>query len=419
MRVLVLGGGLMGVTTACALARDGHEVAVLDRAAGPAEGSSFANAGLVAPSHAYSWAAPGAPWNLLKSLFQDDPPIRLRLKSDPAFWSWCLDFLRQCTADRFRANTLAKYRLCRYSQEVLHEVAAETGIDYQGTRKGLLYLYRSRESLDRAVAGGALLRGEGQVLEALDFDGVAAREPALEAARGRIAGGLYCPTDESGDARLFTLGLAEVCRTLGVSFEWNRTIQGLETEGDRVVGVVTDGGVRSADAYVLALGVQAPVLARSLGVRLPVYPVKGYSVTLPAGKGAPDMGGVEKDRFVAWARFGDRLRLTATAEFDGYDLNHRTDNFRGMWTVGRELFPEAADWSRPTYWAGLRPMTPSGAPILGRGRHANLWFNTGQGHMGWTMSCGSARITADLIAGRAPAIDLTGMTLEARPGVRT
>ena len=415
MKVLVMGSGVIGVTTAYCLARDGHEVAVVDRHAEPAAETSFANAGLIAPGHAYTWASPSAPMILLRSLYRNDQAFRLRLRPDPRMWGWFLLFLRCCTAERARVNTIRKLGLCRYSQEVFHEVAGDAGIEYDGRTGGLLYLYRTPASFAVGAEKARLLEENGQRLELVDRERVAEIEPSLAPVKDRIEGGIYCPTDESGDARLFTSALAEACRErLGVRFHFGTTIMAIDTEGDRVRRVVTDKGDHRADIYVLALGCQSPLLARPIGIRLPIYPVKGYSVTVPVGPDhrAPAHGGVDEDNFVAFARLGDRFRLTATAEFAGYDTGHAPGDFTAMLRAARDLFPDAGDYGRPTYWAGLRPMTPEGTPILGRCRYGNLFLNSGQGHMGWTMACGSARITADLIAGRAAEIDLDGMTLQ-------
>ncbi|WP_135470837.1 D-amino acid dehydrogenase [Crenalkalicoccus roseus] len=414
MRVAVLGAGVIGVTTAWYLAREGHDVTVVERNAEPARGTSFANAGLVAPGHSLTWASPKAPRVLLRSLFLPDQALRLRLRADPRMWAWCFRFLRNCTAKRARINTLRKLALCVYSQRELRTLVAETGLRYDGLRHGLLYLYRDAASLERGVAAMAVLRDEGgQRMEVVDAARAAEIEPALGAGgAARIAGGIYCPDDESGDARAFTEALAALCQDrAGVRFRYNETVLGAEVEGDRVHAMVTDHGRVEADAFVLALGTHSPTLGRKLGLRLPVYPVKGYSVTIPVEghNGAPDVGGVDENNLVAWCRMGDRFRLTATAEFAGFDTSHRPSDFAAMLRVGRELFPEAGNWGQPSYWAGLRPMTPEGTPILGRGRHRNLWINTGHGHMGWTMACGSAHITADLIAGRRPAVSTDGM----------
>jgi D-amino-acid dehydrogenase len=412
MRTVVMGSGVIGVTTAYVLAKDGHQVTVIDRQPVPANETSFANAGLVAPGHAYTWASPRAPKILLKSLFRDDQALRLKLNADPRMWSWCLKFLRNCTAEHARINTTRKLGLCVYSQQALKDLAAETRIDYDGRQGGLLYLYRDDASFARGQANMAVLRDNGQRMEILDPAACVRVEPALAEARKTIAGAIYCPDDESGDANLFTRRLADRCRDLGVEFRFETKITGFAADGDQVTRVLTDRGPVEGERFVLALGCQSAIIGRQLGLRLPIYPVKGYSATVPIGgrNGAPSIGGVDENNLVAFARMGDRLRLTAVAEFAGYDTSHKPENFRTMLDAAKALFPQGGDYDRASFWAGLRPMTPEGTPIFGRGRHRNLWLNTGHGHMGWTMSCGSARITADLIAGREPAIDLAGMT---------
>jgi D-amino-acid dehydrogenase len=411
---VVMGGGVIGVTTAYYLARDGHEVTVLDRQPQAANETSFANAGLVAPGHAYTWASPRAPKILLKSLFRDDQAFKLRLRADPRMWSWLLLFLRQCTDERARRNTICKLRLCLYSQEALHEVVSATGVAYDAQTGGLLYFYRSQEGFERGIANSVILCEHELPLEIVDRDRVAQLEPALAPVKDRIAGAIYAPSDESGDAHLFTRALAAFCRAkMGVHLEFETTISRLAVQGDRIDRIVSDKDPIRADAYVLALGCDSPSVARQIGIRLPIYPVKGYSVTIPVRPGdtAPHLGGVDEEHLLAYARMGDRLRLTAKAEFAGYDRSQRPEDFRHLLQVARDLFPTGGDYTRPLYWAGLRPMTPEGTPILGQTRYRNLFLNTGHGHMGWTMSCGSARIIADLIAGRTPELSLEGLTL--------
>ncbi len=414
MRIAVLGAGVIGVTTAHALAQDGHAVTVIDRLPGAADETSFANAGLVAPGHAYTWASPRAPRILLRSLWDDRAALRFRPRLDPRLWAWSWAFLRNCTAEAARVNTQRKVRLCIYSQGELDRVLAETGIDHHRVEGGLMYLYRSAASFERGAANAAILRAEGLEIRAIDAAEAARLDPALAGAKDRLAGALFCPSDESGDARVFTRALADhIAERFGVAFRYGTEITGFETEGDRVAAVRTAQGPVPVDALILCLGVFSPALGRALGARLPIYPVKGYSVTLPTeGRNdIPRFGGVDEDNLTAYARFGDRLRVTATAEFAGFDKSHAPRDFTHMLASIRDLFPDAADYARPSYWAGLRPMTPEGTPIFGRARYANAWFNTGHGHIGWTMSCGSARIAADLIAGRRPAIDLAGMVL--------
>lgn len=417
MKALVLGAGLVGVTTAYELLKDGWEVTVLEREEAPALFTSFANAGLVAPAHAYAWSSPQAPGILLKSLIRNDQALRLKPSLDPKMWRWMWRFYRQCTADGARVNTTRKVKLCLYSQSVLHDTVAKTGVPYDGRTGGLLFFYRTPSIFEAAAEKAKILIDNGCELRPVDTDEITRIDPSLEPVRDQIAGGLFAPQDESGDACMFTQGLAEWCRAKGAVFRFGTSVNGVRTDGDKVSGIVTSNGVETADTYVLCLGVYSPHLARHLGDDLPIYPVKGYSMTVPVAghNNPPAIGGVDEENLLAYCPMGERLRLTATAEFSGYSNAHRPSDFRHMTKVVRALFPSGADYEKANYWAGLRPMTPEGTPIFGRGRHRNFWYNTGQGHMGWTMCHGSARITADLIAGKPPAIDLVGMTLRS-PG---
>jgi D-amino-acid dehydrogenase len=414
MKTVVLGGGIVGVTTAYFLAKAGDEVVVVDRCDGVALETSFANAGLIAPGHSYTWASPRAPKILLKSLFAEGQALRLKLTADWRMWEWCWRFLQNCTAERSRLNTSRKVRLCRYSQQLLQQMTQDERLTYERISGGLLYLYRDPASFERGVSNMSILADNGLPLQTLDRRAVVALEPALAASANSIEGAIYCPSDESGDAHLFTSELALRCRDLGVEFQLGTTIRTVHASADRIDYVDTSLGRVSGDRYVLALGSYSPLVARQLGYRLPIYPVKGYSVTLPIDEWhePPTLGGVEENQLVAWARFGQRLRLTATAEFCGYDTNHSPADFSHMLQTARALFPNGADYQRPSYWAGLRPMTPEGTPLIGPARHRNLFFNTGHGHMGWTMSCGTAKILVDMMSGRRPDIDITGMTLQ-------
>lgn len=412
MKILVLGGGVIGVTTAYYLARDGHEVTVIDRQPEAASETSYANAGLLAPGHAYAWASPKAPGIMLKSLFNDDQALRLKLSVDPRLWRWVWLFLLQCPAERARINTIRKLGLCTYSVDALHEVVADTGVAYDGLNDGNLYFYRTVESFAKGVEHTGILREHGLEMQVLDRDQVAGVEPALAPHRDKIAGAVFTPGDASGDACMFSRGLAAWCvENLAVRLQFETSIQGIDVAGDRIEAVVTDAGPMQADLYVMALGCDSAIIGRAIGLRLPIYPVKGYSVTVPMGgsNAAPVMGGVDDDNLIAYCPMGERLRLTSTAEFSGYDSSYRPRDFRAMLRLGRELFPGVADYDQPDYWAGLRPMTPEGTPFLGTARYRNLYLNTGHGHIGWTMSCGSAKVTANLIAGREPGINLEGM----------
>ncbi|WP_225032602.1 D-amino acid dehydrogenase [Paraburkholderia sp. XV] len=413
MKTVVLGGGIVGTTTAYFLASSGEEVTVVDRQPGVALETSFANAGLVAPGHSYTWASPRAPKIMLKSLYSEGQALRLKWHPDWRMWAWCWQFLQNCTAEKSRLNTSRKVRLCRYSQAQLQAVTTAENLAYDRISRGLLYVYRDQASFERGVANMSILAENGLPLETLDRQATIAREPALTASGDKLAGAIYCPSDESGDAHLFTKALYERCMQLGVTFLFDTAIKHLSASADRVDYVETSRGRLSADRYVLALGSFSPFVARQLGYRLPVYPVKGYSVTLPieAGNTPPDVGGVDENNLTAWARFGNRLRFTATAEFAGFDTRHTPEDFRHMLQAAHELFPNGANYERPSYWAGLRPMTPEGTPIIGSTAHRNFYLNTGHGHMGWTMSCGTARLLTDLMQGREPELDLTGLTL--------
>jgi D-amino-acid dehydrogenase len=413
MHVLIMGAGVAGVTAAWQLLEDGHEVSVVDRRAEAASETSFANAGLIAPGHAFAWASPKAAKILIKSLLSKDQPLRFRFRAEPALWRWSLQFLAQCTSERARRNTRIKHRLCRYAQQALQDLADRTRIDYDRERRGVLYLHRSQASLDRGIANMQILREAGQELEVVDRERAVALDPALAPSRDKIAGGIYSPGDESGDACKFTRALAALCAGRGARFHYRTTIEGIEAGGDRIERVLTDQGELRADLYLLACGSYSPLLTRALGERLSVYPIKGYSVTFPidGANNPPTIGGVDEDNLCAYARLGDRVRSTAVAEFAGYDTGHSPADFRSMLRALEDLFPAGADYRRPQYWACLRPMTPEGTPVLGRGRFENLYYDTGHGHMGWTMACGTARITADLIAGRTPDLPLEGLTL--------
>jgi len=412
MRIAVLGAGVAGVTTAWQLVKDGHEVTVIDRAPGPAEFTSFGNAGLVASGHAYAWSSPTAPMMMLRSMWRGDQAIRFTPRLSVRQWQWSLQFLAECTARGAKVNTERKARLCRYSQAMLNEVVAETGVAYDGLTGGIVYFYRSAAAVEAAAVKCQILRDQGIEVEVLDRAATVARDPGLAAAADQIAGSLYAPTDESGDSNLFTIALARSCAEKGAAFRYSEEITDLRARGDEITAVVTDKGDLVADAYVLSLGVYSPHLVERLGIRLPIYPVKGYSATVPITdpSAAPRIGGVDEENLLAYCPMGGRLRLTATAEIAGYSTAFRRSDFREMLGKAEALFGAAADFRDPQLWAGLRPMTPTGMPVIDRAPYANLWLNSGHGHMGWTMSNGAARILADLVAQKQPAIGREGMT---------
>ena len=401
MRTIVMGAGVVGVTTAYYLAKAGHDVVVIDRQAEAAAETSHANAGLIAPGHSFTWNSPRAPKLLLQSIWRSDLAYRFHFSLDPRFWIWGLKFLRACSAESARNNTLIKLNLCRFSQRKLEEIAAEERLQYSQYQKGLLFFYRDPAHFQQGVSNMTLMKDHGHAVEIIDAKRVVEIEPALRPIQDKIAGAVYCPTDGSGDCKAFAVQLTETCRRLGVTFKFGAAIRGLDTRGGKITAVSTDQGPVSGDAYVLSLGSFSSIVARSAGLEVPVYPVKGFSLTLPMDPAvAPTVGGVDEGSLVAYCGMGDRLRMTATADFSGYDNSHKPEDFTSMFAVARELFPKGVDFSKPQYWSCLRPMTPDGPPIVGRSPIENLWLNTGLGHMGWTMSAGSSKILADLLLGR-------------------
>ncbi len=414
MHVVILGAGVVGITTAHYLSEAGCEVTVIDRQPEVAAETSFANAGLISAGHAFTWASPRAPGLMMRALLGTDPGFRVRWGALPSLAGWGLRFLRECNAAAFRRNTTVKYRIAGYSQRCLGEIHDATAIDYHRLRRGLLYFYRSSASFAQGARNMELMRELGHQVQVFDRAACVAKEPALAGLGAALAGGVYCPDDESGDCRIFTAGLARRCRERGVKFRFGTAITGLERAGDRVTAVHTEMGPLTGDAYVLALGSYSPLISRRAGVKLPVIPVRGFSLSLPITdpQAGPVTGGVDEDRFSAFGRMGEVLRITATADFTGYDAGHRPSDFDHMRAVAKELFPTGVAHDQPKYWACLRPVTPDGPPVLGASPLRNLYLNTGHGHMGWTMACGSSRIVADTILGRRPEIDVTGLTYD-------
>jgi D-amino-acid dehydrogenase len=414
MKVLVLGAGVVGTTTAYFLAKDGHEVEVIDRQGKAAMETSFSNAGMVSPGHAYTWASPRSPKILWQSLFRDDTALKFRLRADAALWAWSLKFLRECPAERAAVNTANKLRLCMYSQRLFDEINRTEQISYDRQVGGALYLYRDREHFERGIKAMKVLTDGGVRLEPVGPDRIVKIEPALSDEMDRLAGAIFCPTDESGDCHKFANALSDVlARDRRATFHWHTSVERIVADGGRVKQVNTNKGPFRADAYVVALGSYSPLLTRHLGLRLPIYPVKGYALTIPIGQRnrAPRICGVDEKYLIAWSRLGDRLRVTAKADFAGYDRSHSAKDFAHMLSTIKALFPDGANYDNAEQWAGLRPMTPKGTPIVGATPVPNLFLNTGHGHIGWTMSLGSARIVADAISGRPAAIDTAGLTL--------
>jgi D-amino-acid dehydrogenase len=413
MKVLVLGSGVIGVATAYYLARAGHEVTVVDRQPGPALETSFANAGEISPGYSSPWAAPGVPLKALRWLTMQDGPLVLRPGLDPRMWIWGLRLLANCTHAAYARNKARMVRLAEYSRDQMIALRAETGIAYDGRQQGTLQLFRTQKQLDQVGGDVAVLEQFGVPYEMLDPGGCIAAEPGLATAVVPFVGGLRLPNDETGDCNLFTTRLAERCAGEGVSFSFSTTIRRIIAEADRIAGVETDKGRLVADAYVAALGSYTPLMVDRVGISLPVFPIKGYSLTVPivdAGV-APVSTVMDETYKVATTRLGDRIRVGGTAEVAGWDLTLHPSRRGPLDRSLRELFPRAGDAPRATFWCGLRPMTPDGTPVLGRAKFANFYLNSGHGTLGWTMAAGSGRVLADMISGRTPEIETADLAL--------
>lgn len=415
MHVMVLGAGVVGIACADALADAGFDVTVVDRQPGPGLETSFANAGEVSPGYASPWAGPGVPLKALRWLAMRHRPLVIRPRLDPALWRFGAMLLANCTARRYAVNKARMVRLAEYSRDCLREVRERTGIRYDERMQGTLQLFRTQRQVDASTVDVAVLARSGVAYEVLDRAGCVAAEPALARVAGRIAGGLRLPGDETGDCLMFTQALAARCAARGVRFRYRTRIERLVAEGGRVAGVRVAGSPEAlrADAYLLAFGSHTPLLAKPLGIDLPVYPVKGYSITVPIvdDVAAPVSTVLDESFKVAVTRLGSRIRVGGTAELAGYDLRLHAGRRRALEHVVRDLFPDGGDLARATFWCGLRPMTPDGPPLLGPTRYPNLHLATGHGTLGWTMAAGTGRVVADLLAGRAPEIDLEGLTL--------
>ncbi len=403
MKVLVLGAGVIGVASAWYLKRAGHDVTVVERREGPALETSYANGGQISVSHAVPWANPDAPREVMQWLGRPDAPLRFRPRPDWRQWYWGLRFMLECLPGRTRANSARILALALESQHALAELRAEADLAFDHRAAGILSLYTTprayRDALRRLDLLGTEVRREPKTP-----DECVALEPALAAARPQLAGGIYAPGDESGDAYRFTVDLAGRCAERGVDFRYGHAVQGLRAERGRIIGVSVRaaGGtnaVLEADAYVLALGCWSPLLARTLDLELPIYPVKGYSITLPVNDGdvAPRVSLTDEERKLVFSRLGPRLRVAGTAELAGYDQRVDIERCNGILERTFQLFPRAGDRAEVEYWAGLRPATPGNVPLVGASRYANLYLNTGHGTLGWTLACGSGQRLAALL----------------------
>lgn len=414
MKIVILGSGVIGTTSAWYLAAAGHEVTVLDRQPGPALETSFANAGQVSPGYASPWAAPGIPVKALKWLFMKHSPLFIRPNLDPAFWRFGVAMLRNCTASAYAVNKSRMVPIAEYSRDMLKALRAETGIAYDDRQQGTLQVFRTEKLLAGSAKDVAVLAELGVPHEVLDVDGCIGAEPALARVREKFVGGLRLPGDETGDCFQFTNALRLLAAARGVEFRYGVTVTGLVTEGDRVTAVATDAGPVAGDACIVALGSHSPLFVRRYGIALPVYPVKGYSLTVPITDpdGAPASTVMDEYHKVAITRLGNRIRVGGMAELDGYSTELHPSRRATLEHVVGDFYPDGGDPTTGTFWAGHRPMTPDGPPVIGRAKFRNLWLNTGHGTLGWTMSCGSGAVLADLVSGRPPAIDARPLGLQ-------
>ena len=417
MKVVVLGSGVIGVTTAYYLARAGAEVTVIDRQDGPALDTSFANAGQVSFGYSTPWGAPGIPVKALKWMFEKHAPLSIRPDGTLFQLRWMAQMLRNCSAERYAVNKERMLRLSNYSRECITQLRADTGIAYEGRQAGTLQLFRSQKQVDQAERDIAVLKECGIAYEMLDAKGVCQAEPALARAGAPIAGGLRLPQDETGDCFKFTNALARMAQELGVQFRFNTSVDGLLFDGQGAVNGVQlatpDREVVKADRYVLAMGSYSRQLLLSSGLDIPVYPVKGYSLTIPIQDEAlaPVSTVLDETYKIALTRFDNRIRVGGMAELSGFDKTLRAQRRATLEMVTRQLFP-GGDLARAEFWTGLRPMTPDSTPIVGRTPHRNLYLNTGHGTLGWTMACGSGQLLADIVTGRKTGISTEGLSVD-------
>ena len=411
MHVIVLGAGVVGVTSAWYLRQKGYDVTVVERQRKAGTETSYANGGQVSVSHAEPWANPSAPLKVLKWMLKPDAPLLFRPRLDPAQWRWALSFLRECTSARAAYNIRQMVNLGTYSRSCLQALRNEAGLEYDQLDKGILHFYTSQKEFEGALEPARIMREFGCDRQVIDGRQAVEIEPALAPIRERIAGATYTSEDESGDARKFTQALAKRAEDAGVRFLYGTEVVGFEQASHRILGVhvIHDGQHQTlrADNYVLSLGSYSAILARKLGLFLNIYPAKGYSITVPVKdeEAAYQVSLTDDEYKLVFSRLGDRIRVAGTAELNGYSRELNLTRCRAIVRRTAEIMPDAAHWDQAEFWTGLRPTTPSNVPYIGRCRFANLFLNTGHGTLGWTHSCGSAVALADIVSGQRPDVD--------------
>ena len=413
MRVIVLGSGVIGVASAYYLAQQGAEVTVLDRQAGPAEETSFGNAGQISPGYSTPWAAPGIPFKAVKWMFQHHAPLAINL--DGSMWQlqWMAQMLKNCNPQSYAVNKERMMRVAEYSRDCLRELRKDTGINYENRAKGTLQLFRKEAQMEAVQRDISVLQECGVSYELLNGNELGRVEPALANAQDKLVGGLHLPNDETGDCYLFTNALAQIAKELGVNFQFNQNVEKLIVEGDEIKGVQVNGKVLTADRYVLAFGSYSRDFLKPLDLQLPVYPVKGYSLTIPIidPAFAPQSTVLDETYKIAITRFDQRIRVGGMAELSGFNLGLNDDRRATLQMVTQDLFP-GGDMAQASFWTGLRPMTPDSTPIIGATRFKNLFLNTGHGTLGWTMACGSGKLISDIVLNHKTEISTDGLSIQ-------
>lgn len=413
MRVIVLGSGVIGVASAYYLARQGAEVTVLDRQSGPAEETSFGNAGQISPGYSTPWAAPGIPFKAVKWMFQHHAPLAINL--DGSIWQlqWMAQMLKNCNPQSYAVNKERMMRVAEYSRDCLRELRKDTGIHYENRAKGTLQLFRKEAQMEAVQRDISVLEECGVSYELLNGNELGRVEPALANAQDKLVGGLHLPNDETGDCYLFTNALAQIAKELGVNFQFNQNVEKLIVEGDQIKGVQVNGKVLTADRYVLAFGSYSRDFLKPLDLQLPVYPVKGYSLTIPIVDPAfaPQSTVLDETYKIAITRFDQRIRVGGMAELSGFNLGLNEDRRATLQMVTQDLFP-GGDMEQASFWTGLRPMTPDSTPIIGATRFKNLFLNTGHGTLGWTMACGSGKLISDIVLNHKTDISTDGLSIQ-------
>ncbi|EIB6895443.1 D-amino acid dehydrogenase [Acinetobacter baumannii] len=413
MRVIVLGSGVIGVASAYYLARQGAEVTVLDRQSGPAEETSFGNAGQISPGYSTPWAAPGIPFKAVKWMFQHHAPLAINL--DGSMWQlqWMAQMLKNCNPQSYAVNKERMMRVAEYSRDCLRELRKDTGIHYENRAKGTLQLFRKEAQMEAVQRDISVLEECGVSYELLNGNELGRVEPALANAQDKLVGGLHLPNDETGDCYLFTNALAQIAKELGVNFQFNQNVEKLIVEGDQIKGVQVNGKVLTADRYVLAFGSYSRDFLKPLDLQLPVYPVKGYSLTIPIVDPAfaPQSTVLDETYKIAITRFDQRIRVGGMAELSGFNLGLNEDRRATLQMVTQDLFP-GGDMEQASFWTGLRPMTPDSTPIIGATRFKNLFLNTGHGTLGWTMACGSGKLISDIVLNHKTDISTDGLSIQ-------